>query len=95
MQKAPWLCAAAVVLLAACDETNVYTLYRSSPTIGSIQGEGQRVHVATFDATARECAFCLRADGEYNRENCEIARELFANQPGVVRYWCEQGRFKP
>jgi hypothetical protein len=49
-----------LVLLAACDDPNVYTLYRSSPTIGSIQGEGQRVYVATFDATARECALPSR-----------------------------------
>ena len=26
--------------------------------------------------------------------NCDIARQLFQNQPGVtVRYWCERGRF--
>ena len=94
MPKAPWFCA--LVLLAACDDPNVYTLYRNSPTIENIRGEAQRVHVATFDAAPRECAFCLRADREYNRGNCEIARELFANQPAVsVRYWCEQGRFRP
>jgi hypothetical protein len=95
MPKAPWFCA--LVLLTACDDPNVYTLYRSSPTIENIRGEAQRVHVATFDAAPRECAFCLRADREYNRENCEIARGLFASQSGVtvVRYWCERGRFAP
>jgi hypothetical protein len=44
-----------------------------------------RNHVATFDAAE---------DKDYNRNNCEIARDLFASQPGVqVRYWCERGRF--
>jgi hypothetical protein len=45
-----------------------------------------RIHVATFDA----------ADGDkYNRENCNLARDLFAQQPGVtVKYWCETGRFR-
>ena len=34
--------------------------------------------------------------GEYNRENCFTARDLFAGQPGVkVRYWCELGNFRP
>ena len=46
-----------------------------------------RVHIATFDATE---------SGEYNRENCFTARDLFAGQPGVkVRYWCELGNFRP
>jgi hypothetical protein len=65
----------------------VYTLYRSSPIIGSISGEGARVHVSTFDAAAGE---------DYNRENCQNAATLFASQPGVtVRYWCEKGRYRP
>ena len=43
------------------------------------------VHVATFDAAE---------DKDYNRENCEKARDLFASQPGVtIKYWCERGRF--
>ena len=44
------------------------------------------MHVATFDT----------ANGrEHNRENCHIAAELFATQPGVVvRYWCEKGGFR-
>jgi hypothetical protein len=54
-------------------EDRVYTLYRSS-----VLGEDRRCHVATFDADEEQ---------EYNRENCEIARGLFQNQPGVkVRY---------
>jgi hypothetical protein len=45
-----------------------------------------RLHVATFDAK----------DGEkYNQENCEIARELFQKQDGVItKFWCEKGVFK-
>ena len=60
---------------------HAYTLYR-----GSAADTRLRVHVATFDA----------ADGdEYNRDNCRIAADLFAKQPGVVvRYWCEKGRFR-
>jgi hypothetical protein len=58
-----------------------YTLYRNSKSFADM-----RIHVATFDAE----------DGEpYNKENCNVAQELFAKQPGVtVKYWCERGRFK-
>jgi hypothetical protein len=84
-----WLIATALALLAACDDSKpkgvVYTLYRNSPTVGTILGEDARIHVATFDAAE---------DKDYNRKNCEIARDLFAGQPGVqVRYWCERGKF--
>jgi hypothetical protein len=79
------------VLLLACDNSSpkgvIYTLYRNSPTIGSNSGEDARIHVATFDAAEGE-------GKDYNRGNCEIARDLFSSQPGVtVRYWCERGRF--
>lgn len=71
-----------VLALSACDprDNGTYTLYRDSVT-----GPGMRIHVATFDS----------ADGEdYNRENCDVARRLFQDQPGVrVKYWCERGRF--
>ena len=63
----------------------IYTLYRNSPTVGTISGDGARIHVATFDAAE---------DKDYNRDNCETARDLFASQSGVmVRYWCERGKF--
>ena len=63
----------------------IYTLYRNSPTVGTISGDDARIHVATFDAAE---------DQDYNRKNCEIARDLFASQPGfTVRYWCERGKF--
>ena len=43
------------------------------------------IHVATFDAAE---------DKDYNRKNCEMARDLFANQSLLtVRYWCERGKF--
>jgi hypothetical protein len=59
---------------------DVYTLYRSGVGLPAMRG-----HVATFDADEGEW---------YNRENCEIARDLFAHQPGVtVRYWCEPGYY--
>ena len=63
----------------------IYTLYRNSPTVGTISGDDARIHVATFDAAK---------DKDYNKNNCETARDLFASQPGVaVRYWCERGKF--
>ena len=73
----------AVACLASCSPQSgdVFTLYRNSPT-----DEFMRLQIATFDATE---------PGNYNQENCEITRSLFAAQPGiVVRYWCEKGRFK-
>lgn len=73
---------AAALLIAAqaagCAHDGTFTLYRSS-----VLDQSARVHVSTFDA----------ADGaDYNRENCELASQLFQAQPGVmVRFWCEQG----
>ena len=44
------------------------------------------MHVATFDA---------KGDEAVNRENCDIAQDLFAEQPGFAfRWWCEKGRFR-
>lgn len=75
----------AAALLLAVQATGwaqdgTFTLYRSSAF-----DQLARVHVGTFDA----------ADGvDYNRENCELARQLFQAQPGVkVRFWCEQGAY--
>jgi hypothetical protein len=73
---------AAALCAAACQgSTKTYTLYRSS-----VLDAAMRLHVASFDS----------ADGEaYNRENCEVARSLFQQQPGAtVKYWCEKGRFQ-
>jgi hypothetical protein len=73
-----------VTALAACSQvgdSQVFTLYRASP----FGGDSARVHVATFDS---------RDGVQYNRQNCDIAAQLFGSQPGVlVRYWCEPGRF--
>lgn len=62
------------------NSNEVFTLYRDSK-VGLM-----RIHVATFDST----------DGrDYNEENCQIARDLFQNQPFVtVKYWCEMGRYR-
>jgi hypothetical protein len=73
-----------LLALSACDprDSSTYTLYRDSATDGALM----RIHVATFDADE---------DADYNRGNCEIARGLFQDQPGIlVRYWCEVGRFR-
>jgi hypothetical protein len=71
-------------------EDSVYTLVRGS-SVDNRPGRDEsrpplRLHVATFDA----------ADGAaYNSGNCETARMLFQQQPGVtVRFWCERGRFE-
>ena len=84
----PWTVEAliAIAFLTGCDYSNVYTLYRNSPTVGEIHGEKARIHVATFDAAQSE---------EYNRVNCETARRLFAGQGVTIRYWCEKGRYRP
>lgn len=48
--------------------------------------EEMRIHVATFNAV----------DGEsYNRENCELAQQLFQAQPEVeTKFWCEKRYFQ-
>ena len=73
-----------LAFLPACDDFKpkgvVYTLYRASPAFPDM-----RILVATFDAAE---------DKDYNRTNCELTRDLFANKAGVtVRYWCERGKF--
>ena len=72
----------ALLAQSACDKDgDVYSLYRSS-----VFQDIARIHVATFDANE---------PGNYNRDNCMSAADLFAAQPGVtVRYWCEKGRPK-
>lgn len=72
----------AVAFLGACQPRGpFYTLYRSSVTDPRV-----RLHIATFDTANRD---------EYNRDNCQIAAELFAKQLGVVvRHWCEKGGFR-
>ncbi len=77
------LLAVSLVVPVAADPGSSYTLYRNS---ARPNGATARLHVATFDAD----------DGEdYNRGNCEVARGLFQQQPGVtVRFWCERGRYR-
>ena len=76
---------AASWLISGCSrearDGELFTLYRSSVTDANM-----RLHIATFDAS----------DGEsYNRENCELARELFQAQPSVrTKFWCEKGLYK-
>ncbi len=69
------------LFLMSCSQNESYTLYRNS-----VIDKTMRLHVATFDAK----------DGEkYNQENCEIARELFQKQDGVItKFWCEKGVFR-
>ena len=68
------------------DDDEVATLYREDVT-------RPHVHypIATFDAPHKT------EDGRFafNWNNCQIARDLFANQPLVtVKYLCEKGRHK-
>src|SRR5262245_54725452 len=69
-----------VMVLAGCEESDnsTYTLYRNS----FIEGN-PKVHVASFDSS----------DGKYNRNTCDLGRELFQKnlKPGWEqhRYWCE------
>ena len=62
-------------------EGEIYVLYRNS-----VVDESMRLHIATFDAGEAE---------NYNRGNCDQARELFQAQPSVkTKFWCEKGRFR-
>ena len=81
----PRLCliAAALALLTACDDGPrggpVYTLYRNEI------GDG-RVRVATFDAPE---------PADFNRQNCEIARDAFASREArTFRFSCERRGFQ-
>lgn len=92
-----------LLLLAACtgETGSEFTLYRSGLDIPTQKhDETLRIHVASFDADS---------DAQYNRANCEFARDLFtSNQPHFrdyrsnsvvpgsigVNYWCEKGRFR-
>jgi len=75
-------------ILTACNnENNIYTLYRSSPLDANM-----RIHIATFDSSVKSYG---GTQEDYNQNNCDIARDLFQNQPGVLsRFWCEKGKFK-
>jgi hypothetical protein len=74
------LSVASITACGLAGNSDSYTLYRDS-LVGGIN----RVHVATFDTT----------DGEqYNHENCQLAAQLFQQQPGTeTKFWCEKGRF--
>jgi hypothetical protein len=75
-----------VAAVAAEDE--VYTLYRSAVPLPGAELPLLRIHIATFDAEGNGPG--------YNFENCNIAADLFSQQPGVVvRYWCERGLYRP
>ena len=68
------------LFLQACSESGSYTLYRNS-----IADEFERIHVASFNAKEGE---------KYNQENCDIAKDLFQKQEGVLtKFWCEKGVF--
>lgn len=74
------VCALSIAIVG-CSNQPAYTLYRDS-----VLSPAMRIHVATFDAS----------DGEgYNKENCQLAAQLFQNQPGIsTKFWCEKGDFR-
>ena len=68
------------------NDNEVATLYRTG-----VGMPNTHYVIATFDAPHKYEGSRL----DYNWTNCQIARELFASQPGVtVQYWCEIGRHK-
>ena len=83
--RSPLLFGALVLLgaTAACSSNETYTLYRNGAATDTL-----RIHVATFDADEED-------DKNYNRDNCEQARELFQLHPQQLsRFWCEKGRYR-
>lgn len=72
----------AAVLAAACArKADAYTLLRNETV-----GDTSRIVVATFDADETE---------QFNRGNCEHARELFQIEPSNrSRFWCEKGKVR-
>jgi hypothetical protein len=73
---------ASLLISSGCvREADIYTLYRNS-----IFNQYDRYHIATFDTVNGH---------DHNKENCEIAKELFQKQPHVTtKFWCELGRYK-
>ena len=73
------------LMLAGCsaprDESNIYTLYRSSAVS---RDPISRYLVATFDASEAP---------PYNKQNCEIVARLWLESGVQIKYWCESGRF--
>jgi hypothetical protein len=77
-----------MLCITACNEQSAtYTLYRNSPLEQDPSSpDYMRVHIASFNTLEGE---------EYNRANCESAKELFQNQTGVLsKFWCEKGTYK-
>ena len=69
-------------------DSEIYTLYRSSPT-----GPELRVHVGTFDTRSFDEP---AQNKEYNYEICSDAQLNFneRNRGKPIRFWCEEGRFR-
>ncbi len=74
-----------MVSYAGVKDSEIYTLYRNSPI-----DFNERIHVATFDADAKEDMH------DYNMSNCMIAQEHFQRAVLLdgVKYWCEKGKYK-
>lgn len=69
-----------LIALTGCglnDDSDEMRLYRTGVGLPDM-----KIHVATFDA---------KEEAEYNRNNCEIAKEHFQQPSVTVRYWCAWG----
>lgn len=92
--------AVAALSLTSCGDsaTPTYTLYRNSEL-----GTGDRIHWATFDAADKGAPSVDALP--YNQGNCEFAAQVLnanlrrlaaqKNAEPDVRFWCEQGRYRP
>jgi hypothetical protein len=72
---------AAILATACARRPDAFTLLRNETV-----GDTSRIVVATFDADET---------AEFNRGNCEHARELFQIEPANrSRFWCEKGKVR-
>ena len=70
------------LLLSACVNEDIYTLYKNSD---QVSGAYERIHIATFDTSS----------DKYNYLKCQEFSEILQNkEKSVVKYWCEKGRYK-
>jgi hypothetical protein len=71
----------AVVALVGCSGGDQYALYRNS-VLDATSDSASRILIASFDAPE---------SGSYNFSNCQLAAQLFQDQPGVkTKFWCEK-----
>lgn len=77
-----FVCLAALGVLAGCNRSPTYTLYRDS-----LITSDARIHWATFDA--------IGMSEYYNRDHCHQVRDYLRADQEVNRlnFWCEKGSY--